>query len=443
MSGALIVREMERSVLRSEEPGEKIRAEEPLPGPDPSNSKDSRPGGSQKRGQDSWHNRIVGYDTVSPDQLLANPRNWRVHPQFQQQALLGLLRDIGWVQDVIVNQRTGFVVDGHLRVTLALRENQPVPVKYVDLSDQEEASIIASLDPIACMAVADAEQLNNLLETVAVDEAVEQVLVNLANQEQPSNREPERNGLREVADELEGAFTLKTDMRFPSSEPFDIPPLRSDRLLELPRGLELWPGDDLRDQVGDGPYLLAWSTSCQTLDFTRTILAFYTDDVRFESVWATPERWGARLLNAGLIGAVAPNFSLWPGQAQAVHIWQVYRSRWVARYFQEAGISIVPDLNWAGPDDYDFCFSGVPVGAPCVSIQLQTFDSSRPDQVQRVRDGLLTALDRLRPEHLLCYASKAGRLLLSDLDISVPTTVLPTLMDQRREKLRKKKRVWK
>src|ERR1700722_15600770 len=94
-----------------------------------------------------WRNRIVGHGEEDPTQLLANPRNWRLHPKAQQDALAGVLEQVGWVQDVIVNKRTGFVVDGHARVALALSAGERVPVVYVDLSEQEEALIIATLDP--------------------------------------------------------------------------------------------------------------------------------------------------------------------------------------------------------------------------------------------------------------------------------------------------------
>ena len=77
-----------------------------------------------------WKNRIISSGTEAPDQLLANPLNWRVHPQDQQTALMDVLGEIGWVQEVIVNQRTGHLVDGHLRVVLALRNDETeVPVK--------------------------------------------------------------------------------------------------------------------------------------------------------------------------------------------------------------------------------------------------------------------------------------------------------------------------
>lgn len=116
----------------------------------------------------NWRSRIVGHGEEAPDQLLANPANWRVHPKAQQDALAGVLGEIGWVQSVIVNKRTGHLVDGHLRVSLALRdEASSIPVVYVDLSPEEEALVLATIDPLAAMAAVDQEQLESLLAEVS------------------------------------------------------------------------------------------------------------------------------------------------------------------------------------------------------------------------------------------------------------------------------------
>lgn len=133
----------------------------------------------------AWRNRIVGQGEEQPDQLLANPGNWRIHPQAQQSALKGVLDEVGWVQQVIVNRTTGHLVDGHLRVTLAMRDNQPrIPVVYVELSEAEEAEILATLDPIGAMAVADREKLDTLMHEVQSGEAaVQQMLEGLAKRE--------------------------------------------------------------------------------------------------------------------------------------------------------------------------------------------------------------------------------------------------------------------
>lgn len=120
----------------------------------------------------SLRNRIIGHAEVDPHELLANPRNFRLHPKSQQDALAGALEEVGWVRDILVNTRSGHVVDGHARVTIALRSGEPlVPVSYVDLSPKEEALILAALDHITGMAGVDNEQLDALLREVSTGNA--------------------------------------------------------------------------------------------------------------------------------------------------------------------------------------------------------------------------------------------------------------------------------
>ena len=130
-----------------------------------------------------WRNRIVGAGEESPADLVANPKNWRLHPPDQQRALAGQMNEVGWVAQVLVNRRTGRLVDGHLRVELALARNEPsVPVTYVDLSEEEEALVLASLDPLAAMATADAAKLEALLADITPsDDALARMLDELAH----------------------------------------------------------------------------------------------------------------------------------------------------------------------------------------------------------------------------------------------------------------------
>lgn len=142
----------------------------------------------------TWLNRITRYSEEAPDQLLANPRNWRLHPQQQQDALTGALNDLGWLAPVIVNDTTGHVVDGHLRVSLAISRNEPsVPVAHVELTPEEEAEALATFDPITALATADREQLDALLHEVDTgNAALQQMLDDLARNEGivPPNFEP-------------------------------------------------------------------------------------------------------------------------------------------------------------------------------------------------------------------------------------------------------------
>lgn len=118
----------------------------------------------------NWQIRIVGNGTEDPASLLANPKNWREHSAYQQRVMADVLGGIGWVQDVIVNRATGHIVDGHMRVALAVKNNQDkVPVKYVDLSELEETAVLATLDPISALASTDGQLLAEVLAEVAIE----------------------------------------------------------------------------------------------------------------------------------------------------------------------------------------------------------------------------------------------------------------------------------
>ena len=134
-----------------------------------------------------WRNRIVGQGEEAPDQLVANPANWRTHPGPQRDALRGSLTEVGWVQQVLVNRTTGHLIDGHARVEEALTRAEPtVPVLYIELDEAEEALVLATLDPIGSMASADGARLRDLLADVTIDApGLRQLLADLAGEAPP------------------------------------------------------------------------------------------------------------------------------------------------------------------------------------------------------------------------------------------------------------------
>jgi DNA modification methylase len=168
----------------------------------------------------TWHNRITGVGEEPADQLLANPRNFRIHSMFQQDVVKGSLDELGWIKRVTVNQRTGFVVDGHLRVKLAARYGQIVPVEYVDLSDEEEALALAVIDPTAALAGQDDGLLRDLMDEVQTDN--EHILAMLA---QMLGDEPE------ITEGLTDPDAVPDPPAEPTTKPGDLWRLGRHRLL--------------------------------------------------------------------------------------------------------------------------------------------------------------------------------------------------------------------
>lgn len=122
--------------------------------------------------QSPWRNAIVRYGEEPPEQLLAHPRNPKVHPRAQQQALEGAISELGWLAPVTINERTQHVLDGHARISLAIsRREASVPVAYVDLPEELEALALATFDPIGNLAVHDKDALDGLLSEIETGDA--------------------------------------------------------------------------------------------------------------------------------------------------------------------------------------------------------------------------------------------------------------------------------
>lgn len=111
--------------------------------------------------------RIVELVRVPARQIRPHPRNWRVHPKSQQDALRGLLAEIGYAGALLARRLADGsleLIDGHLRAETT--PDAEVPVLVVDLTEAEAAKLLALYDPLAGLAQADDDALAGLLAEV-------------------------------------------------------------------------------------------------------------------------------------------------------------------------------------------------------------------------------------------------------------------------------------
>lgn len=119
-------------------------------------------------------NRIIGHDTKPADQFTANPNNHRKHGERQRRGMQAILEQIGWVQGVIENRQTGFLVDGHERIfqALAQDDNEPVPYTLIDVTPEEEKILLAVFDRLGALAEPDTVTLADLINQIDIDNAL-------------------------------------------------------------------------------------------------------------------------------------------------------------------------------------------------------------------------------------------------------------------------------
>lgn len=111
--------------------------------------------------------RVKELRRVLAGDLAPSPKNWRTHPPAQQDALRGALAEIGYADALLARELPGGgleLIDGHLRAETT--PDAVVPVLVLDLDEAEAAKLLATLDPLAAMATADAAKLDALLREV-------------------------------------------------------------------------------------------------------------------------------------------------------------------------------------------------------------------------------------------------------------------------------------
>jgi hypothetical protein len=96
--------------------------------------------------------------------------NWRRHSQEQLQSLRELLDDpeVGWAGACLYNERTGRLIDGHARREV-VDPKTPVPVLVGNWTEEAEAKILATLDPVGAMATGDVAAYEALIAQVQAD----------------------------------------------------------------------------------------------------------------------------------------------------------------------------------------------------------------------------------------------------------------------------------
>jgi hypothetical protein len=126
--------------------------------------------------------RVKELRRVRAGDLTPNPRNWRTHPKAQQDALRGILAEVGYADALLARELPDgslMLVDGHLRAETT--PDQEVPVLVLDIDQAEADKLLLSLDPLAALAETNSTALDALLREVDTgSEGLQQMYADLA-----------------------------------------------------------------------------------------------------------------------------------------------------------------------------------------------------------------------------------------------------------------------
>lgn len=133
--------------------------------------------------------RVTEMRLVPADQLIANPANWRRHPQAQQRALAAVLDEVGFAGAVIAREDEDgglVIIDGHARAEMV--GEATVPVLVTDLTVAEADVVLATYDPIGAMAQKDHEAFTALASRI---DTANETLLGLLDRTQDGETDPD------------------------------------------------------------------------------------------------------------------------------------------------------------------------------------------------------------------------------------------------------------
>lgn len=174
--------------------------------------------------------------------------------------------------------------------------------------------------------------------------------------------------------------TLNVSELFPSSNKYGIPDMLPCE--EIPE--ELVPyGTQVRRSYAQAK---------------EKFIHFFLDDYQFESLWNKPNKTLQPIVNIGY--AFSPDFSVFVGYPRALQIYNVYRNRWLGRFWQSHDVEVIPTISWGDRDTYDFCFLGVPKNSV---VAISTVGINSREKKEVFKQGFEEMIRQLEPKLVLVY----------------------------------------
>ena len=155
------------------------------------------------------------------------------------------------------------------------------------------------------------------------------------------------------------------------------------------------------NNIIDNVYALPFNYMLSTSSPERYYLHFYIDDYQFERVWDKPHLYTALLKQ--FKGVFAPDFSLYLDMPKIYQIWNCYRSRALAYYWQQNGINIIPNVTWSDEESFNWCFDGLPENSAVAVSSLGCMKNAR----SRLNfcKGYVEMCKRLKPTLIYFYGT--------------------------------------
>ena len=423
------------------------------------------------------------FEYRDPQTIKLNAKNWRVHPRRQRQAYNAFKKEIGWAGAVLINDTTGNLLDGHMRVDEAMKNGEPqVPCLIGNWTEQQENLILQNLDPLGALAGTDKEALASLTEankkklTNLQDDTTRKLaqltqdLKQLSESEESGPLIKQSKPIRKPSSQEEPSDTEETEEDdYTPDVTYQAPENKKNLRVEIINSDVFFDSDD--DRLVSFPLhlpsllpdMLATPDMAPRQTFNRSktqkhtpdtyycissvpwpvsreggVLGFFTEDYRFNNCYDFASEFLEEVLVEDWTALCLPDYSLYDTYPFPMKLWNLYRSRWVGRYWQEAGLYVIPIIQafLATQDlemEYDIILASLPRKVPMAACQMRGMSDYKAF-CQILND----AIDILEMETLIIYGGlDRQKVLHGYLTDKAEIIYLPSFMKSRKEVLKR------
>ena len=143
--------------------------------------------------------------------------------------------------------------------------------------------------------------------------------------------------------------------------------------------------------------LLGYSeTRADDTKYKGATVHFFEADDKFDEVWNNPPRYISKLSQYRQV--LSPDFSQYTDMPKAVQIFNIYRNRWCAAYWQKNGLVVIPTISWSNADSLEYSFDSVERGS-CIAVSTLGCAECR----SLFMEGYKEMVNYLEPIMIICY----------------------------------------
>lgn len=332
------------------------------------------------------------YEKVNIEAIKVYAGNAKIHPQRQIDQLRASIREFGFINPILLD-KDYHIIAGHGRYEAAKQEGMEyVPCLFVEDLTAEQVRAYRLIDnKLQEASTWSFPDLNKELADLTVtfnmpafgfDLPVLDMGLNDFMKPKEGEDSEERNNMGYVNTLLD-IHNLGKAQYFGVGE-YDIP--------------QIWPIAEIEpitEWIGFN-YMLS-----EPEPETKG-LHFFVDDYQFERVWNNPQKYLEKLRRFRAV--LSPDFSPYGDMPFAMQLWNHYRKHWLAAYWQNNGITVIPTIRAStDPRSEKFYLDGEPENG-IVAISSMWAHEDDPGSEELFDD----IVERLRPVKVFIYGEIFG-----------------------------------